>query len=109
LVEHVVVVQPLPAFAACAEQVCTGTFTVSLVLQVVLVKLFPAAAGCALHVGTPTLEVVIAAGQVVVVQALAAVAPDGTQFTTGRLSWLFALQVMSTQPLPAAAVCGVQV
>jgi len=71
--------------------------------------LLPGAAGWALQLATGTSVVVIAAGHVVVVQLLAAEGPEGVQDTTGTLTWLFGVQTMSTQLLPAEAVCGVHV
>jgi hypothetical protein len=71
--------------------------------------LFPTSAAEAVQVCTGTLVVTTAAGQVVVVHWLAAVAPEATQVSTGTLLLTIGPgQVMVIQLLPALPVCGVQ-
>jgi hypothetical protein len=66
-------------------------------------------AATGVHVATGVGPVTTGAGQVVVVHRLAAVAPDAEHDSTGTLGLLFVAQSISSQLLPAFAVCGVHV
>jgi hypothetical protein len=77
--------------------------------QVVAVQTFPPAAATGVHDATGVGPVRTGAGQVVVVQRFAAVGGDAEHESTGTLKLLFVEQSISSQLLPALAVCGVQV
>jgi hypothetical protein len=99
---QVVVVQPLPAFAADGVHDATATFEVLFVAQVVAVQELPAEATEATQVCTGTL-VVLFDEQVVLVQPLPALGTEALQLDTATSTVSFGVQVVAVQLLPALA------
>ena len=104
---QVVVVQLLPAAAAEAVQVVTGTFVVLFEVQFVDVQLFAAAAAVFTHVCAPAGPTTICAGQVVVVQLFPALPAAAVHVCVGVLLTVSSGQVVEVQLLPAVAAADV--
>jgi len=92
----------LPALAAEAVQVATGTLVVVTAAgQVVVVQPFPELAAAAVQVATGTLVVLFVLHVVVI--KLGETGPEAVQVCTGTFVVLFVLQVVAVQLLPAVA------